>query len=126
LYLLWMHMSGAMDAGPTLWLVMTLGGTALLGLAMAYGVISTRRRRENAVAQRATNVGTREVYRDEEERRAHIEEGGEPIVGHSGRDTVTVTQARQGVVGHNVSAVLMVSLFLAILAGIGLFGYLWL
>jgi hypothetical protein len=115
-----------MDAGPALWLVMTLGGAALLGLAMAYGVISTRRRRDNPVAQRATDAGTRDIYHDEEERRAHIEERGEPVAGHSGPRPVTVTEARQGVAGHNVNVVLLVSLFLAVLAGIGLYGYLWL
>jgi hypothetical protein len=115
-----------MDVGPALWLVMTLGGAALLGLALAYGVITTRRRRESPAAQRATDAGTHAIYRDEEERRAHIEEGGEPVVGHSGRRAVTVTEARQGVIGHNVSVVLLVSLFLAVLAGIGLYGYLWL
>jgi hypothetical protein len=115
-----------MDAGPALWLLMTLGGAALLGLALAYGLITTRRRRENPVAQRMTEAGTREVYRDEEERRAHIEEGGEPVAGHSGDEAITVTEARQGVVGHNVNVVLLVSLLLAVLAGIGLYGYLWL
>ena len=37
----------AMDVGPVLWLFMTLGGAALLGLAIAYALISTRRRRAN-------------------------------------------------------------------------------
>jgi hypothetical protein len=115
-----------MDAGPVLWLLMTLGGAVLLGLALGYGVISTRRRRNNPVAQRLTEAGTREVYRDEEARRAHVEESGEPAAGHSGPEPVTVTEARQGVVGHNVSTVLLASLLLAILAGIGLYGYLWL
>lgn len=115
-----------MDVGPALWLVMTLGGAALLGVAIAYGVISTRRRRESTLAQRVTEAGTRDVYRHEEERRADLEDDGAPVAARSRNEVVTATEARQGAAGYDVGAVLAVSLFLAILAGIGLFGYLWL
>jgi hypothetical protein len=114
-----------MDVGTALWLVMTLGGASLLGVAIAYGVISTRRR-QNALAQRVTEAGTRDVYRREEERRADLEEDGAPVAARSRNEMVTATEARQGAAGYDVSAVLAVSLLLAVLAGIGLFGYLWL
>ena len=112
-----------MDIGPALWLFMTLGGAALLGAGLAYGLISTRRRRKNPVAQRVTEAGTREVYHAEEERRADIEDKGTAIAAQSGRKIVTATEARQGVVGHNVNVVLVASLSLAILTGIGLYWY---
>jgi hypothetical protein len=114
-----------MDVGPVLWLLMTVGGAGLLGLALAYGLVSTRRRRENPVAQRLTEIGTRDVYRDEEERRAHIEEGSAPVVGHSQSKDVTVTEARQAVTGHYVHVVLITSLFLAVLAAVSIYAYLW-
>jgi Flp pilus assembly protein TadB len=114
-----------MSPGPTLWLVMTLGGAALLGLALAYGMLSTRRRRENPVAQRLTDAGTREVYREEEERRERRESDADDAPAHAGGDEVTVTEARQGVTGHHVTAVLGISMLLTVLAGVALFGYLW-
>jgi Flp pilus assembly protein TadB len=115
-----------MSVGPTLWLIMTVGGAALLGLALAYSVISTRRRRESTVAQRATEAGTREVYREEEERRERIEGGGGHVGPHREGEAITVTEARQAVTGHNVSLVLWTSLVLAVLAAVGMYGYLWL
>src|SRR5436190_16764668 len=110
-----------MNIGPTLWLLMTLGGAALLALALAYGVISTRRRRTNPVAQRLTEAGTREVYREEEERRERMDAGSATTARpHAAGEPITVTEARQGVTGHNVRVVLLVSLALALLAGFGL------
>ncbi len=114
-----------MSPGPTLWFIMTLGGAVLLGVALAYGMVSTRRRRENPVAQRLTNAATREVYGEEEERRQRIEGDAEAAPAHPGGEEVTLTQARQGVTGHNASVVLAVSTLLAALAGVALFGYLW-
>lgn len=36
-----------MDTGPAFWIIMTVGGAVLVGVALAYGLISSRRRREN-------------------------------------------------------------------------------
>jgi anti-sigma-K factor RskA len=55
--------------GPALWLLMTAGGAAILAIALAYGVISTRRRRDNPLAQRLTTAATRELYREEDSER---------------------------------------------------------
>jgi hypothetical protein len=35
-----------MNTGPAFWLIMTVGAAVLLGVALAYGLISGRRRRE--------------------------------------------------------------------------------
>ena len=35
-----------MDTGPAFWIIMTVGGLVLVGVVLAYGLIS-RRRREN-------------------------------------------------------------------------------
>ena len=35
-----------MSAGPAFWLIITVGAAVLLGVALAYGLISRRRRRE--------------------------------------------------------------------------------
>ena len=40
-----------MDTGPAFWLIMTVGGAVLVGVALAYGLIS-RRRREKPKKQR--------------------------------------------------------------------------
>ena len=37
-----------MDTGPTFWIIMTVGGAVLIGVVLAYGVIASRRRRENS------------------------------------------------------------------------------
>jgi hypothetical protein len=124
-YSLQQQLSSIMDIGPALWLFMTLGGAALLGAGLAYGLISTSRRRKNPMAQRVTEAGTRDVYHAEEERRADIEDEGTAVAARSGREIVTATEARQGVVGHHVIVVLMVSLFLAVLAALGLYAYHW-
>lgn len=84
-----------MDIGPALWLFMTLSGAALLSAGLAYGLVSTRRRRKNPVAQRVTEAGTRDVYHAEEERRADIEDEGTAIAAQSRRERVTATEARQ-------------------------------
>jgi hypothetical protein len=47
----------------------------------------------------------------------------EPI--RSDRQIIKTTDASQGVMGHNVHAVLIVSLLLAAAAGIVLVGYFW-
>jgi hypothetical protein len=36
-----------MDTGPAFWIIMTVGGAVLVGVVLAYGVIGSRRRREN-------------------------------------------------------------------------------
>jgi hypothetical protein len=63
---------------PGLWLLITAGGAAVLGLALAYALISTRRRRANRAAQAATAAATRDLYRHEEEQRK-LEEEGEAV-----------------------------------------------
>ena len=35
-----------MSSGPAFWLIKTVGAAVLLGVALAYGLISRRRRRE--------------------------------------------------------------------------------
>jgi len=35
-----------MNTGPTFWLIITIGGAVLLGVALAYGLISRRGRRK--------------------------------------------------------------------------------
>jgi hypothetical protein len=115
-----------MSTGPAFWLIMTVGGAVLLGVALTYGLISTRKRRENPVAQRLTDAATREVYRDEEVRRVHQEGGAGQAVPESSKEhAISATAARQGVSGHNVNVVLTASLILAAVAGIGLLAYVW-
>ena len=111
-----------MDTGPAFWLIMTVGGAVLLGVALTYGLISTRRRRDNPVAQRLTDAATRELYREEEDRRVLQE----TVTGEEARPLgpLNTTEARQGVTGHNVNYVLGVSLVLAAIAAVGL-GYFW-
>ena len=65
-----------MSTGPAFWLIMTVAGAILLGIALAYGLISTRKRRENPLAQRLTDAATRELYREEEARRVHARGSG--------------------------------------------------
>jgi hypothetical protein len=36
-----------MNMGPAFWLIVTVGGAVLLGVALAYGLISTRTRRRD-------------------------------------------------------------------------------
>jgi hypothetical protein len=109
-----------MSTGPAFWLIMTIGGAVLLGVALTYGLISTRKRRENPVAQRLTDAATRELYREGEAIRVHKE--GE--VGERSQ-VISATEARQAVSGHNVNIVLTASLMLAVVAGIGLLAYVW-
>ena len=104
-----------METSAAFWFILTVGGAVLLGVGLAYGLISTRQRRENPVAQRLTDAATREVYNEEEERRRH-DAGSEPRHG----DEPNITKARQGVTDHKVSIVLAASLLLALFAGIGL------
>jgi hypothetical protein len=111
-----------MDTGPAFWLIMTVGGAVLLGVALTYGLISTRRRRDNPVAQRLTDAATRELYREEEDRRVRRETAADEEARPQG--PLNTTEARQGVTGHNVNYVLGVSLVLAAIAAVGL-GYFW-
>jgi hypothetical protein len=61
-----------------LWLLITVVGVALLGLAMARGDLLTRRRRENPAAQRLTNEATKDLYEEEEVQRQREEEREAP------------------------------------------------
>jgi Flp pilus assembly protein TadB len=108
-----------MNTGAAFWFIMTVGGAVLLGVALAYGLISTRKRRENPLAQRLTDAATREIYNEEEDAR-RSKEGPEPPDEHR----LNVTKSRQGVTGHNVNIVLAASLALAVFAGIGLYAFL--
>jgi hypothetical protein len=36
-----------MDTGLAFWLIVTVGGLVLVGVVLAYGLIASRRRREN-------------------------------------------------------------------------------
>src|SRR5262245_55146184 len=100
-----------MSAAPILWLFITAGGAALLAFALAYGLLSTRKRRENPIAQRLTDAATRGQYRAEEKARPDRE------AADLHEANITVTQARQGVRGHNVSTVLVASIAAATAAG---------
>jgi hypothetical protein len=104
-----------MDAGVASWFIMTAGGATLLGTALAYELISTRKRRENPVAQRLTDTATREIY-DEEEDARRRKAGSAPLEDLQ----LNITKARQGVTGHGGSVVLSASLMLAFVAGIAL------
>jgi len=108
-----------MNIGPVFWFIMTVGGAVLLGLALAYGLISTRKRRANPLAQRLTDAASCELYEEEEQVRRH--ENAEPL----GDRETNITRARQGVTGHNVNVVLATSLALALFAGVGLFVFVW-
>ena len=41
-----------MDTGPAFWLIICVGGAVLVGVALAYGLISSRRRRETPKGRR--------------------------------------------------------------------------
>ena len=109
-----------MKMGPALWLFMTAGGAAILAIALAYGVMSTRRRRDNPLAQRLTTAATRELYREEDSERPD-HNPGRVEKAELGSPSATITQVRQGVRGHNAAIVLGVSLFLAAVAALALF-----
>ena len=53
-------MTVIMNTGPVFWLIMMVGGAVLVGVALAYGLISTRNRRENAVAQSVIDAASHE------------------------------------------------------------------
>src|SRR5262245_15340946 len=112
-----------MSIAPVLWLLITAGGAALLGIVLLIGLVTTRRRRENPVAQRLTNAATREMYPTEDELRPDRMVPGTPST--SDAPNITITEARQGVRGHKVSTVLGLSLALAALAAFILYGWLW-
>jgi hypothetical protein len=98
----------------------TAGGAAILAIVLAYGVISTRRRRDNPLAQRLTTAATRELYRGEGSQRPD-HNPGRVEKAELGSPSATITQVRQGVRGHNAAIVLGVSLFLAAVAALALF-----
>lgn len=102
-----------MSAAPILWLFITAGGAAALAFGLAIGLLTTRRRRENPVAQRLTDAVTREQYRAEDMTRPDREAADPP--------EANVTRVRQGVRGHNVSTVLVASLAAAAVVGFVLF-----
>ena len=104
-----------MSAAPILWLFITAGGAALLAFGLAFGLLTTRRRRDNPVAQRLTDAATREQYRAEEKARPD-RDAADPS-----EAKISVTQVRQGVRGHNVSTVLLASLAAVAVAGFVLF-----
>jgi hypothetical protein len=88
--------------------------------AVAYSVISKRRRRDNPLAQRLTTAATRELYRDEDlQRPDHNPNRVEKA--ELGKSSATITRVRQGVRGHNAAIVLGVSLFLAAVVALALF-----
>jgi hypothetical protein len=109
--------------GPAFWLVMTLGGAALLGLALAWGVISTHRRQQSATAQRMSDAATSGLYRAEEQRRVH-EEGDDGDVHTPAGQAISTTKARQGVAHNRMNLVLHASLILAVICAVGL-AYYW-
>ena len=43
-----------MSTGPAFWLIMIVGAAVLLGVALAYALISKRNRRENSMVQAVT------------------------------------------------------------------------
>ena len=104
-----------MSIAPILWLFITAGGAALLAFGLTIGLLTTRRRREDPIAQRLTDAATREQYREEEKSRPDRDAADPP------EGKITVTQVRQGVRGHNVSTVLVASLTAAVVAGFVLF-----
>jgi Flp pilus assembly protein TadB len=104
-----------MSTAPFLWLFITAGGAALLAFGLAIGLLTTRSRREDPIAQRLTDAATREQYRAEEKSRPDRDAAELPEA------KVTVTQVRQGVRGHNVSTVLVASLAASVVAGLVLF-----
>lgn len=104
-----------MSAAPILWLFITAGGAAALAFGLAIGLLTTRRRRENPVAQRLTDAATREQYCAEDLARPDREAADPP------EPNISVTRVRQGVRGHNVSTVLVASLAAAAVAGLVLF-----
>jgi Flp pilus assembly protein TadB len=104
-----------MSAAPILWLFITAGGAALLAFGLAIGLLTTRRRRENPIAQRLTDAATREQYGAEERARPDRDAADAPEA------KLSVTRVRQGVRGHNVSTVLVASLAAAAVVGLVLF-----
>ena len=104
-----------MSTAPFLLLFITAGGAALLAFGLAIGLLTTRKRREDPIAQRLTDAATREQYREEEKSRPDRDAADPP------EGKITVTQVRQGVRGHNVSTVLVASLTAAVVAGFVLF-----
>jgi len=104
-----------MSRAPILWLFITAGGAALLAFGLTIGLLTTRRRREDPIAQRLTDAATREQYREEEKSRPDRDAADPP------EGKITVTQVRQGVRGHNVSTVLVASLVATVVVGFVLF-----
>ena len=104
-----------MSTAPFLLLFITAGGAALLAFGLAIGLLTTRKRREDPIAQRLTDAATREQYRAEAKSRPDRDAADPPEA------KITVTQVRQGVRGHNVTTVLVASLAATVVAGFVLF-----
>ena len=100
-----------MSTAPFLLLFITAGGAALL----AIGLLTTRKRRKDPIAERLTDAATRDQYRAEQKSRPDRDAADPP------EGKITVTEVRQGVRGHNVSTVLVASLAAAVVAGFVLF-----
>jgi LPS O-antigen subunit length determinant protein (WzzB/FepE family) len=47
-----------MNTGPAFWLIMIVGAAVLLGVALAYALISKRNRRENSIVQAVTTAAS--------------------------------------------------------------------
>ena len=107
-----------MSTAPFLLLFITAGGAALLAFGLAIGLLTTRKRREDPIAQWLTDAATREQYRAEEKSRPDRDarDAADPPEGK-----ITVTQVRQGVRGHNVTTVLVASLVATVVVGFVLF-----
>ena len=65
-----------MNTGPAFWLITLVGGAVLLGVALTYGLISRRGRREDSAARRLMNAGTGELDREEKADRTKEERPG--------------------------------------------------
>lgn len=63
-----------MDDTGTFTLLMNVGGPILLGLAIAFALFHTWRRRQNPIAQKRTDDATRDLYADTEAKRVRIED----------------------------------------------------
>ena len=104
-----------MSTAPFLLLFITAGGAALLAFGLAIGLLTTRKRREDPIAQWLTDAATREQYRAEQ--KSHLDRD----VADPPETKITVTQVRQGVRGHNVTTVLVASLAATVVVGFVLF-----
>lgn len=56
------------DAGGAMWLVINVGMVAVLGLALAYGVMQWRKRSRNPAVKKASENATKRMYDAPEQR----------------------------------------------------------